>query len=63
MTLTKAQRRKLAGAHRALYLDVVNQWVCKEDRTLWPCKTALHLHELQQADRLVNNTKGKRKSP
>lgn len=63
MALTKAQRRKLAGAHKALYLDVANTWVCKEDRTLWPCKTALHLHQLQEMQRIVDRAKGKRKSP
>ena len=63
MALTKAQRRKLAGAHKALYLDVANTWVCREDRTLWPCKTAVVLWEIQQKERRENYAKGKSKSP
>ena len=61
--LTRAQRRKLAGAHKALYVETTNGWVCREDRLLWPCPTVKHLHQLQQMDRVVNNAKGKRKSP
>lgn len=62
MTLTKAQRRKLAGAHKAVYLEVSNSWVCEHDRLLWPCHTAKLLHEIQQTERMTNYAKGKPKS-
>lgn len=62
MTLTKAQRKKLAGEHKAVHVEVTNNWVCKHDRLLWPCPTAKVLWEIQQAERVRDYAKGKSKS-
>ena len=63
MTLTKAQRKKLAGEHKAEFIPNHNTWVCKHDRLLWPCPTAKVLWEIQQAERKRDYANGKKKSP
>lgn len=63
--LTKAQRKVLAGKHKAQYLEVSNSWVCEHDRLLWPCPTAKVLYALHKEDmdrRAVNLANGKKKS-
>lgn len=62
MTLTKAQRKTLAGKHKAVHVEVTNNWVCQHDRILWPCPTAKVLWEIQQEERKANHAKGKSKS-